>query len=96
MRVSCSTSPTRSTCPGISTRRAIASKARSRRFRPAAAVELKWIESDSLYPQGHHGHNVHFLIHALNLGGRYDDSMKWTQHLLTFKENPRERSGNNQ
>src|SRR5262249_55025989 len=32
-------------------------------FSGAAAVELKWIESDSLYPQGHHGHNVHFLIH---------------------------------
>jgi tetratricopeptide (TPR) repeat protein len=65
-------------------------------FSGAATVELKWIDSDSLYPQGHHGHNVHFLIHALNLGGRYDDSIKWTQHLLTFKENPRERSGNNQ
>jgi tetratricopeptide (TPR) repeat protein len=65
-------------------------------FSGAAAVELKWLESDSLYPQGHHGHNVHFLIQALNLGGRYDDSMKWAQHLLTFKENPRERSGNNQ
>jgi len=65
-------------------------------FSGAAAVELKWIESDSLYPQGHHGHNVHFLIHALNLGGQYDDSMKWVQHLFTFKENPRERAGNNQ
>ena len=65
-------------------------------FSGAAAVELKWIESDSLYPQGHHGHNVHFLIHALNLGGRYDESMKWVQHLFTFKENPRERAGNNQ
>ena len=45
---------------------------------------------------GHHGHNVHFLIHALNLGGRYEDSMKWVQHLFTFKENPRERNGNSQ
>ena len=65
-------------------------------FSGAASVELKWLESDSLYPQGHHGHNVHFLIHALNLGGRYDDSMMWVQHLLTFRENPRERAGNNQ
>jgi tetratricopeptide (TPR) repeat protein len=65
-------------------------------FSGAAAVEQKWIASDSLYPQGHHGHNVHFLIHALNLGGRYDDSMTWVQHLFTFKENPRERGGNNQ
>jgi tetratricopeptide (TPR) repeat protein len=65
-------------------------------FSGAAAVEQKWLASDSLYPQGHHGHNVHFLIHALNLGGRYDESLKWVQHLFTFKENPRERSGNNQ
>jgi hypothetical protein len=65
-------------------------------FSAAAAIELKWLESDSLYPNGHHGHNVHFLIQALNLGGQYDDSMKWVQHLLTFKENPRERAGNNQ
>jgi tetratricopeptide (TPR) repeat protein len=65
-------------------------------FSAAAANEQKWIESDTLYPTGHYGHNVHFLIHALNLGGRYDDSMKWVQNLFTFKENPRERNGNNQ
>ena len=65
-------------------------------FSAAAANEQKWIASDSLYPTGHYGHNVHFLIHALNLGGRYDDSMKWVQDLFTYKDNPRERSGNNQ
>jgi tetratricopeptide (TPR) repeat protein len=65
-------------------------------FSAAAANEQKWIASDSLYPTGHYGHNVHFLIHALNLGGRYDDSMKWVQDLFTYRENPRERSGNNQ
>jgi tetratricopeptide (TPR) repeat protein len=65
-------------------------------FSAAASIEQKWIASDSLYPTGHHGHNVHFLVQVLNLGGRYDDSMKWAQHLLTFKENPRDRSGNNQ
>jgi tetratricopeptide (TPR) repeat protein len=65
-------------------------------FSAAAANEQKWIASDSLYPTGHYGHNVHFLIHALNLGGRYDDSMKWVQDLFTYKENPRERGGNNQ
>ena len=65
-------------------------------FSAAAAIEQKWIASDSLYPTGHHGHNVHFLVQALNLGGRYEDSMKWAQHLLTFKENPRDRNGNNQ
>src|SRR6185503_13018035 len=65
-------------------------------FTAAAENELTWIKADSLYPTGHHGHNVHFLIQALNLGGRYNDSMKWAQHLLTFKENPRDRNGNNQ
>jgi tetratricopeptide (TPR) repeat protein len=65
-------------------------------FSAAAEIEQKWIASDSLYPTGHHGHNVHFLVQALNLGGRYDDSMMWVQHLLTFKENPRDRNGNNQ
>jgi Tfp pilus assembly protein PilF len=65
-------------------------------FSAAAANEQKWLASDSLYPNGHYGHNVHFLIHALNLGGRYDDSMKWVQDLFTYKENPRERNGNNQ
>ena len=65
-------------------------------FSAAAANEQKWIASDSLYPTGHYGHNVHFLIHALNLGGRYDDSMKWVQDLFTYKDNPRERSGNSQ
>ena len=65
-------------------------------FTSAAENELTWLGADSLYPNGHHGHNVHFLIHALNLGGRYQDSMKWTRHLFTFRETPREQSGNNQ
>src|SRR6267378_1707173 len=65
-------------------------------FTSAAENELTWINADTLYPTGHHGHNVHFLIHSLNLGGRYHDSMTRAQHLLTFKENPRERSGNQQ
>src|SRR5262245_2930893 len=63
-------------------------------FTAAAENELTWINSDTLYPTGHHGHNTHFLIHSLNLGGRYQDSMARVQHLLTLKENPRERSGN--
>jgi tetratricopeptide (TPR) repeat protein len=63
-------------------------------FSSAAANELTWMKADSLYPNGHHGHNVHFLIQALNLGGQYQDSMKWVQHLLSFRETPRERAGN--
>jgi tetratricopeptide (TPR) repeat protein len=65
-------------------------------FTAARANELTWIDADTLYPTGHHGHNVHFLIHSLNLSGRYQDSMAQVQHLMTFKETPRDRSGNNQ
>ncbi len=65
-------------------------------FTAAAENELTWLKSDSLYPNGHHGHNVHFLIHALNLAGKYQESIMWTQHLMTFKETPREKAGNNQ
>jgi tetratricopeptide (TPR) repeat protein len=65
-------------------------------FTVAAENELKWIEADSLYPTGHHGHNVHFLIHSLNLDGQYQNSVKWVQHLFTFKETPREKAGNSQ
>jgi tetratricopeptide (TPR) repeat protein len=62
-------------------------------FSAARENELKWINADTLYPTGHHGHNVHFLIHSLNLSGRYQDSMAQVQHLMSFKENPRERGG---
>jgi tetratricopeptide (TPR) repeat protein len=65
-------------------------------FTAAADNELTWINADTLYPVGHHGHNTHFLIHVLNVGGRYQDSMTRVRHLLTFKENPRERGGNTQ
>src|SRR5262249_60398000 len=62
----------------------------------AAENELTGLNADSLYPNGHHGHDVPFLIHALNVGGRYQDSMKWTRHLMTFRETPRDAAGNNQ
>ena len=65
-------------------------------FAAAAENELKWINADVLYPNGHHGHNVHFLVQSLNLDGRYRDSMKRVRHMMSFKESPRERTGNNQ
>lgn len=60
-------------------------------FAAAARNELKWLAADALYPNGHHGHNVHFWIHSLNLDGRFKDSMEQVRHLLGFKETPRER-----
>jgi tetratricopeptide (TPR) repeat protein len=65
-------------------------------FGDAAANELKWIEADVLYPNGHHGHNVHFLVHSLNLDGRFKDSLTRVQHMMSFKETPRERTGTGQ
>ncbi len=66
-------------------------------FSAAADNERSYLKADTLYPNGHHGHNVHFLIHALNLDGRYEESMKQIAHLMNdFKETPRERRGNSQ
>jgi tetratricopeptide (TPR) repeat protein len=65
-------------------------------FSAAAENELKWLGSDVLYPNGHHGHNVHFLVQALNVDGRYNDSMERVRHMMTFKETPRERTGTSQ
>jgi hypothetical protein len=66
-------------------------------FAAAADNERSYMKADTLYPNGHHGHNVHFLIHALNLDGRYQDSMAQVAHLMNdFKETPRERRGNSQ
>jgi tetratricopeptide (TPR) repeat protein len=65
-------------------------------FSQAAGNELSWLERDALYPNGHHGHNVHFLVHSLNLDGRYQDSMARVRHMMEFKETPRERAGSSQ
>lgn len=65
-------------------------------FADAAENELGWMAADVLYPNGHHGHNVHFLVHALNLDGRYQDSMARVRHMMEVRETPRERRGSSQ
>lgn len=65
-------------------------------FSAAAQNERTWLAADVLYPNGHLGHNVHFLIQALNLDGRYRDSLEQARQLLGFKESPRERTGDSQ
>lgn len=65
-------------------------------FAEAAANERSWLNADVLYPNGHHGHNVHFLVHSLNLEGRYQDAMTHVREMMSFKETPRERKGNSQ
>jgi tetratricopeptide (TPR) repeat protein len=59
-------------------------------FSDAAENELTWIKADKLYGRGHHGHNVHYLSTALSFSGQYDKAIEKAQHLLEFKENPRE------
>lgn len=59
-------------------------------FSDAAENELGWIKADKLYGRGHHGHNVHYLSTALSFSGQYDKAIIQAQHLLEFKENPRE------
>ena len=66
-------------------------------FSAAADNERGYLKADTLYPNSHHGHNVHFLIQALNLDGRYQESMKQVAHLMNdFNETPRERRGSSQ
>ena len=66
-------------------------------FADAAANELTWINADVLYSNGHHAHNVHFLVQALNLEGRFGEAMQRVHHMMAdFKETPRERNGNSQ
>lgn len=60
-------------------------------FSSAALNELKYISGDVLYPNGHWGHNHHFLIHTLGMMGKYQAAMARTSEMLQFKENPRER-----
>ncbi len=62
----------------------------------ASANELMYMNADALYPPGHYGHNVHFLVHALNVLGRYDESMTQVRVLLAYKETPRERASDSQ
>jgi tetratricopeptide (TPR) repeat protein len=66
-------------------------------FAAAAENELGYLKADVLYPNGHHGHNVHFLIQALNVDGRYNESMARVKHLMNeFKETPRDKSSSGQ
>jgi tetratricopeptide (TPR) repeat protein len=59
-------------------------------FEDAAKNELGYLKADALYGNGHHGHNVQFLITTYMFQGRYEDAMAQANSLMTFGENPRE------
>ncbi|HYM12397.1 MAG TPA: hypothetical protein VEU62_16795 [Bryobacterales bacterium] len=60
-------------------------------FDAAARKEREYLAADQLYPNGHHGHNVHFLATADCFLRDYDGAMKASQELLDIAETPRER-----
>ena len=61
-------------------------------FEAAAVNERGYIQADSLYGTGHHGHNIHFLASSYAFSGQYDKAMQSARELLAIKENPREAS----
>jgi tetratricopeptide (TPR) repeat protein len=59
-------------------------------FEDAAQNELGYLKADSLYGNGHHGHNVQFLVTTYMFQGKYDQAMEQAKSLMAFGENPRE------
>lgn len=59
-------------------------------FSDAAENEVYWMKQDSLSGNGHHGHNVHFLISSYSFTGQFDKAFETAKRLLEYKETPRE------
>lgn len=59
-------------------------------FEAAARQERELLSADQLYPNQHHGHNVHFLITTYSFQGQYEEAMRNSEELLGIRENPRE------
>ncbi len=59
-------------------------------FDQAARKERELLAADQLYPNGHHGHNVHFLTTTYMFLGNYGGAMAASDELLHIAENPRE------
>jgi len=59
-------------------------------FEAAARKERELLAADQLYPNQHHGHNVHFMVTTYSFLGQYEEAMKNSGELLEFRENPRE------
>ena len=59
-------------------------------FEAAARKEREYLAADQLYPNGHHGHNVHFLASTYCFLGRFDEALAGSAELMGIRENPRE------
>lgn len=55
-------------------------------FGAAKKKELSYIEADSTYGNGHHGHNVHYLSTSYSFKGDFDSAVREAQHLLGMPE----------
>src|SRR5262249_53837547 len=53
-------------------------------FSDAAVNERGYLAADKLYSNGHHGHNVHFLITTLCFKGDFNKAMAASQELLAI------------
>lgn len=60
-------------------------------FDDAARNEVYWMKQDSLGGNGHHGHNVHFLIASYSFSGDFEKAFETARGLLEYKETPREK-----
>ena len=59
-------------------------------FSAAAVNERYWMSKDSLYGNGHHGHNLHYLATVAVYKGEYEKALDAARELLAISENPRE------
>lgn len=59
-------------------------------FDAAGKNELGYMRADRTYGNGHHGHNIRYLITSQSFTGHYDEAIKFAQHLLQYGENPRQ------
>ena len=59
-------------------------------FADAAVNERYWMSKDSLYGNGHHGHNLHYLATVAGYRGEYEKALEAARELLAIPENPRE------
>ncbi len=62
----------------------------ARSFEAAAEREREELAADQLYPNGHHGHNVHFLTATYCFLGNYREAMARSAELLQIGLTPRE------
>jgi tetratricopeptide (TPR) repeat protein len=62
----------------------------ARSFEAAAENERGYMKADVFYGNGHHGHNVHYLVSSYSFQGQTDKAIAAARELLEVAENPRQ------